>query len=107
MADANHKARQRFPDRSATIRERRRHGKKTPTPTIRVSGKWIEKAGFHPAGFVRIEVWEDLLVIMPVDESTLDPKVHGVPAVIQSTGIRRRVRLLDNVAHAAPCANDE
>ncbi len=37
MADANHEARQRFPDRSATIHERRRHGKKTNPRWIRIS----------------------------------------------------------------------
>ncbi len=103
MADADHKPRKRFADHSATIWEHYRSGGSnivgSAIPHIRLSGKWIEQAGFIPAHCIKIEVWEGMLIITPIDESKLDRAIFGAPARVKETGLRRRVRLPDDMVH--------
>ncbi|PXX38126.1 type I toxin-antitoxin system SymE family toxin [Burkholderia sp. MS455] len=105
MADANDSAPALFPDRFVTIQEsyryrtiksilRNKHRPKKPPPLypwIKLSGRWIETAGFEPAQRVRIEVTERRLVITPMEETYLDLKGRPeFPIVDTETGLRRR-----------------
>jgi toxic protein SymE len=74
MADANHKARPPVTERSVTIQESWRYQKparlpfhmrkEPPTfPWMKLSGRWIETAGFEPRQRVRIIVEHQRLVI--------------------------------------------
>ncbi len=93
MAETDFHAPSRFPDRTATIWEHCRNGTDIPVPMIRLSGMWIEQAGFEPAHRIRIEVSPGRLVITPIDEAELDPTIHGVPTRVEETGLRRRIKL--------------
>jgi toxic protein SymE len=77
MADANHKARPPVTERSVTIQESWRYQKparlpfhmrkEPPTfPWMKLSGRWIETAGFEPGSRVRITVEYQRLVITPL-----------------------------------------
>ncbi len=100
MAEPNHNAAIRYPDRTATIWEHyRNNGKntecleeRTTVPIIRLSGKWIEKAGFEPAHRIRIEVTHGRLVITPIPETENGLKAHGIPTLNRETGLRRRIK---------------
>ncbi|WP_206128343.1 SymE family type I addiction module toxin [Burkholderia sp. Ac-20379] len=103
MAESNHNAAIRYPDRTATIWEHYRHDGKNTTkpewleprtavPMIRLSGKWIEKAGFEPAHRVRIEVTHGRLVITPIPEAENELEAHGIPTLNRETGLRRRIK---------------
>ncbi|WP_199779047.1 SymE family type I addiction module toxin [Burkholderia sp. BE12] len=114
MADANHNAPVLFPDRFVTIQEsyrdrtvspnhRGKYRPKTPPvayPWMKLSGRWIETAGFEPAQRVRIEVTQQRLVITPVKESDCDVARHGIPMVNPNTGLRRRMLPGMGVEHA-------
>ncbi|MFM0477519.1 SymE family type I addiction module toxin [Paraburkholderia strydomiana] len=77
MADANHKAVARATQRIVTISSQRRpRPMKTyapahieffpdlpPAPWIRLSGRWLEQAGFEIGGTIRVEVQKGRLVI--------------------------------------------
>lgn len=79
MADANHKAVAAVTQRILTI-SAQRHPRpmKTfapahvkffpdlpPAPWIRLSGRWLEEAGFEISGRIRVEVERGRLVITP------------------------------------------
>ncbi|WP_408506239.1 SymE family type I addiction module toxin [Paraburkholderia sediminicola] len=77
MADANHKARPPVTERSVTIQESWRYQKparlpfhmrkEPPTfPWMKLSGRWIETAGFEPGQRVRITVEHQRLIITPL-----------------------------------------
>jgi hypothetical protein len=77
MADANHKARPPVTERSVTIQESWRyqkparlpfHMRKEPAtfPWMKLSGRWIETAGFEPGSRVRITVEHQKLIITPL-----------------------------------------
>jgi toxic protein SymE len=77
MADANHKAVAPVTQRILTISSQRRpRPMKTyapahieffpdlpPAPWIRLSGRWLEEAGFRIGGKIRVEVGRGKLVI--------------------------------------------
>ncbi|MGS0895722.1 SymE family type I addiction module toxin [Burkholderia stagnalis] len=108
MADANHNAPALFPDRFVTIQESFRYRsiksilrdkyrpKKPPVapatyPWIKLSGRWIETAGFEAAQRVRIEVTARRLVITPVEKTCRDLNGRSeFPTVDSATGLRRR-----------------
>ncbi|WP_244131475.1 SymE family type I addiction module toxin [Burkholderia pseudomultivorans] len=105
MADAHHNVPTLFPDRFVTIQESfryRRHiprvrfqDRKPPVkyPWMKLSGRWIEDAGFEPAQRVRIEVTIGRLVITPIDERDCDHFGRdGFPVVDAATGLTRRRR---------------
>ncbi|KVU38855.1 hypothetical protein WK68_14825 [Burkholderia ubonensis] len=103
MADANHNPPTLFPDRFVTIQESFRYRRYIPHvrfadrkppvlyPWMKLSGRWIEEAGFEPAQRVRIEVTTKRLVITPIDEKDCDHFMNdGFPIVDAATGLRRR-----------------
>jgi toxic protein SymE len=70
MADANHKAATVFPERSVKVQQSLRyhdlsHLNKPPKlyPWIKLSGRWIEQAGFLAGQQVRITVEQGRLII--------------------------------------------
>jgi len=70
MADANHKAVPAFPERSVKVQQSLRyqtllHLNKPPKlyPWIKLSGRWIEQAGFLAGQQVRITVEQGKLII--------------------------------------------
>jgi toxic protein SymE len=79
MADANHKAVAAVTQRILTISSQRRpRPMKTyapdhvkffpdlpPAPWIRLSGRWLEQAGFEISGQIRVEVATGKLIITP------------------------------------------
>ncbi|WP_328822382.1 SymE family type I addiction module toxin [Paraburkholderia nemoris] len=79
MANANHKAVASVTQRVLTISSQRRpRPMKTfapdhvkffpdlpPAPWIRLSGRWLEQAGFEISGRIRVEVERGRLVITP------------------------------------------
>jgi toxic protein SymE len=79
MADANHKAVAPDTQRILTISSQRRpRPMKTytpahheffpdlrPAPWIRLSGKWLEEAGFEIGGRIRVDIQHGRLVITP------------------------------------------
>lgn len=73
MANANHKAVAGFPERSVKVQQSLRyqawpsHLSKPPKlyPWIKLSGRWIETAGFLPGQQVRITVEHGKLIITP------------------------------------------
>ncbi|WP_408506959.1 SymE family type I addiction module toxin [Paraburkholderia sediminicola] len=79
MADANHKAVAPVAQRILTISSQRRpRPMKTfapdhvkffpdlpPAPWIRLSGRWLEEAGFEISGRIRVEVERGRLTITP------------------------------------------
>jgi toxic protein SymE len=76
MADANHKTQPPFPDRFVTVRESRRYRPYWDTefrkyappkfyPWIKLSGRWIEHAGFEPWQKVKITVEYGKLTVTP------------------------------------------
>lgn len=80
MADANHKSVAPTTQRILTISAQRRpRPMKTfapdhvkfypdlpPAPWIRLSGRWLEEAGFEISGKIRVEVGRGRLIITPV-----------------------------------------
>jgi toxic protein SymE len=80
MADANHKAVAPVTQRVLTISSQRRprpmkifapshiefYEDLPPAPWIRLSGRWLEAAGFEIAGRIRVEVERGKLIITPV-----------------------------------------
>lgn len=84
MADANHSAPAVPPDCFVTARSSVRHRRTIPhlrfadrAPPVlylwtKLSGRWIEAAGFEPGQRLRIEVTYGRLVITPMDESDDD-----------------------------------
>ncbi|MFL9867995.1 SymE family type I addiction module toxin [Paraburkholderia fungorum] len=80
MADANHKAVAAVTQRILTISSQRRpRPMKTfapdhvkffpdlpPAPWIRLSGRWLEEAGFGISALIKVEVQKGRLVITPV-----------------------------------------
>ncbi|KWO47968.1 hypothetical protein WT97_07860 [Burkholderia sp. MSMB1459WGS] len=67
---------------------------------MKLSGRWIETAGFEPAQRVRIEVTQQRLVITPVKESDCDVARHGIPMGNPETGLKRRMLTGMGVGHA-------
>jgi toxic protein SymE len=79
MADANHKAVVPVTQRILTISSQRRprpmkvlgpenyrfYNDLPPAPWIRLSGRWLEEAGFEISGRIRVEVERGRLVITP------------------------------------------
>ncbi|MGV7243031.1 SymE family type I addiction module toxin [Caballeronia sp. M23-90] len=71
MANANHKVAAEFPERSVKVQQCLHHQawpshlNKPPKlyPWIKVSGRWIEHAGFLPGQQVRITVEHGRLII--------------------------------------------
>jgi toxic protein SymE len=72
MADANLNARPAHPERHVTIQQSWRyrqwklHGYRADPPLFpwfKVSGRWLEEAGFMPRQRLKIEVYEGKLVI--------------------------------------------
>jgi toxic protein SymE len=80
MADANHKAVAPVTQRVLTISSQRRprpmkilapahiehYEDLPPAPWIRLSGRWLEEAGFEINGRIRVEVEKGKLTITPV-----------------------------------------
>ncbi|AWV03026.1 type I toxin-antitoxin system SymE family toxin [Burkholderia sp. JP2-270] len=81
MADANHNAPSVFHDRFVTARSSLRRRRTIPhlrfadrAPPVlhlwmKLSGRWIEAAGFEPGQRLRIDVTHGRLVITPMDET--------------------------------------
>jgi toxic protein SymE len=74
MADANVTSRPAHPERHVTIQHSWRyrrwklHGYRTNPPLypwFKVSGRWLEDAGFKPKQRLKIEVQHERLVITP------------------------------------------
>lgn len=73
MADANLKSRTLHAERSVTIQQSRRWRPYSPRwrkdaplyPWMKLSGRWLELAGFKPRQRVKIEVHDGKLVITP------------------------------------------
>ncbi|MFP3563790.1 SymE family type I addiction module toxin [Paraburkholderia sp. SIMBA_030] len=79
MADANHKAVASVTQRILTISAQRRprpmkvlgpenyefFDDLPPAPWIRLSGRWLEEAGFGIGGRIRVEVQGNKLIITP------------------------------------------
>jgi len=74
MADANLNARPAHPERHVTIQQSRRYRQWKPRgyrtdpplfPWFKVSGRWLEHAGFKPHQRLKIEVHDERLVITP------------------------------------------
>jgi toxic protein SymE len=75
MADANLNARPVHPERRVTIQESWRYRQWKPSrgyrtdpplfPWFKVSGRWLEHAGFKPRQRLKIEVQHERLVITP------------------------------------------
>ncbi|KWF17331.1 SymE family type I addiction module toxin [Burkholderia pseudomultivorans] len=84
MADANHSATVLFLDRFVPTQEASRQGRTFPelrvagdAPPVlhlwaKLSGRWIDAAGFHPGQRLRLEVTHKRLVITPIDEDSRD-----------------------------------
>ncbi|UTV58746.1 SymE family type I addiction module toxin [Burkholderia arboris] len=84
MADANHSATVLFPNRFVMPHAAFEHRRTIPhlrltdmAPperylSMKLSGRWIEAAGFDPGQRLRIEVSHRRLVITPIDESDCD-----------------------------------
>lgn len=105
MADTNHSAPVLFPDRFVTIRESFRYNRDIPShsgamhlslttfPSMRISGNWLDEAGFAPPQRVRIEVTPGRLVLTPIAEEDCDHLGRdGFPIVDSATRLRRRAR---------------
>ncbi|WP_175767010.1 SymE family type I addiction module toxin [Burkholderia cenocepacia] len=99
MADANHNVPPLFLDCFVTAQASIRHRRTIPhlriadrAPPVlylwtKLSGRWIEAAGFEPEQRLRIEVTHQRLVITPIDEEDCDhfsedgcPDVDPAPA---------------------------
>lgn len=73
MAKADHKAFDAHPDRCVTIQESPRWRPYSPkrraapplVPWFKVSGRWLEEAGFMPRQRLKVEVQQQRLVITP------------------------------------------
>lgn len=74
MADADLKPRPAYAERCVTIQQSQRYRQWTPPtarprkapplyPWMKLSGRWLEQAGFDPGQRVRIEVQHGRLVI--------------------------------------------
>jgi len=84
MADANHSAPAHFHDRFVTTDKSLQTRRIVPhlrltdmAPPVlhlwmKLSGRWIEAAGFEPGQRLRIEVTHKRLVITPIDEGDSD-----------------------------------
>ena len=102
MADANHNAQAVFNDRFVTARSSLRHRRTIPhlrfadrAPPVlylwmKLSGRWIEAAGFESGQRLRIDVTHGRLVITPMDETDSDLIGQDVfPEVGPATGQRQ------------------
>jgi toxic protein SymE len=73
MANADHKAFDAHPVRSVTIQESPRWRPYSPkrraappfVPWFKLSGRWLEEAGFTPRQRLKVEVQQQRLVITP------------------------------------------
>jgi toxic protein SymE len=73
MANADHKAFDAHPVRSVTIQESprwrpyspKRHTAPLLVPWFKLSGRWLEEAGFMPRQRLKVEVQQQRLVITP------------------------------------------
>ncbi|MBI0325477.1 SymE family type I addiction module toxin [Burkholderia plantarii] len=105
MAAKDHNAPHLFPNRFVTIRESFRYNRDTVSPTgrrqfelttfpsMRISGKWLEAAGFEPPQRVKIEVTSGRLILTPIPEEECDHLGRdGFPITDSLTGLRRRHR---------------
>ncbi|MBN3769159.1 MULTISPECIES: SymE family type I addiction module toxin [Burkholderia] len=103
MADANHNAPFRFHDcfvsSQSSLQTRRivphlRLADMAPPVLhlwMKLSGRWIEAAGFEPEQRLRIDVTHKRLVITPIDEADGDhARKGGFPDVDQPTGQHQR-----------------
>ncbi|QVN20213.1 SymE family type I addiction module toxin [Burkholderia pyrrocinia] len=103
MADANHNAPALVHDCFVTPQASFRHRRTIPhlrfsdrAPPVlylwmKLSGQWIEGAGFEPEQRLQIEVTHKRLVITPIDEIDGDPVgKDGVADVDRATRQQRR-----------------
>lgn len=102
MADANHNAPVVFLDSLLTAgssvlhhRSIPRHGFADGAPPaqylwMKLSGRWLEEAGFGPGQRLRIEVMQGRLVITPIDEQDGAPVGQGTfPDIDPATAQRQ------------------
>jgi len=103
MADANHIAPPFFQDcfvntqdsfQSRRIFPQLRFADKAPPVFhlwVKLSGRWIEEAGFGPEQRLQIEVAHKRLVITPIDDANCDPFDNDAcPDVDPATGPQLR-----------------
>lgn len=100
MADANHSAPTSFHDcfvpSPASVRHRRAIppvrlvDRAPPILYLKLSGRWIEAAGFVPEQRLKIEVTHERLVITPLDETERDNVGKDGRAEIEPAAQRQR-----------------
>ncbi|WP_321859994.1 SymE family type I addiction module toxin [Burkholderia cenocepacia] len=105
MAGANHNAPTYFRDCFVSPRPSLQSGRLVPhirltdmAPPVmylwmKLSGRWIEAAGFDPDQRLRIDVSHKRLVITPIDDADCDHGAkEGFPDVDPAAGQRQRQR---------------
>ncbi|RQU23531.1 type I toxin-antitoxin system SymE family toxin [Burkholderia cenocepacia] len=103
MAGANHNAPTFFRDCFISPRSSVQSGRIVPhirladmAPPVahlwmKLSGRWIEAAGFDPEQRLRIDVSHKRLVITPLDDTDgIHDETHGCPEVDPATGRQQR-----------------
>ncbi|RQU45275.1 type I toxin-antitoxin system SymE family toxin [Burkholderia cenocepacia] len=111
MAGANHNAPTYFRDCFVSPRSSLQSGRIVPhirltdmAPPVmyvwmKLSGRWIEAAGFDPEQRLRIEVSHKRLVITPMDDADCaSVESAGLPDIDRGTGQQRRLSMMTEEA---------